>query len=477
MLLSLIPIVLLLIHGQLLSGLEIPGLESQILKFPSVEDVLKIPLHFVGGVPTLSFGVGTPTQPVTGVFDTGSLMTWIMSDQCNSSVCTGVANKFHRKESSTNHDLGYTIEIDYIDGSSVRLLPELDKLTLLDDIVIPEHLMAEAIEVYYPKTYPTSANGRLGVGDFGAFIKYVANLEGVIKDKTGLLKGILTRAVGDDRTATGYAASGSPDFKKRDGVHAPFYWTLGSDPSMHDESDKLYNLRLMSPSAKVLSPYWKLPLHGIKLVGQVENAVNDTKKEDQPTQKKASLLSSPLIKRAPSPSPSSSSSSSSELLLRLDLPNSAYGSIDSSTPYLHLPRKLSQALNQKLGAEYDSSLELYTIPCDRKADGAPLLVFEFEGVDALLPAHQYIIKKNQKCHTAILDNIKSKNNNDDEDEDQIHLGGPFFRSYYIEYYTAERKVAIAESPAKLGLLRETSVDGSYHLTSLIDKGLDVLSSV
>ncbi|CAO3597784.1 unnamed protein product [Absidia cylindrospora] len=463
MLSSLIPIALLVIHGQLLSGLEIPSLESQILKFPSVEDVLKIPLHFVGGVPTVSFGVGTPSQPVTGVFDTGSLMTWIMSDQCNSSVCADVPNKFHRKESSTNHDLGYSIEIDYIDGSSVRLLPELDKLTLLDDIVIPEHLMAEAIEVYYPKTYPISANGRLGVGDFGAFIKYIAKLEGVIKDKTGLLKGILTRAVGDDRTATGYASSASPDFKKRDGVHAPFYWTLGSDPSMHDKSDKLYDLRLMSPSAKVLSPYWKLPLHGIKLVAQVENA-----KQEEPTQKKSSsLLSSPLIKRAPA---------SSELLLRLDLPKSAYGSIDSSTPYLHLPRKLSQELNQKLGAEYDSSLGLYTIPCDRKADGSPLLVFEFEGVDALLPAHQYIIKKNQKCHTAILDNIK-KNKDDEEDEDQIHLGGPFFRSYYIEYYTAERKVAIAESPAKLGLLRETSVDGSYHLTSLIDKGLDVLSSI
>jgi hypothetical protein len=93
-------------------------------------------------------------------------------------------------------------------------------------------------------------------------------------------------------------------------------------------------------------------------------------------------------------------------------------------------------------------------------------------VDAILPPHQYIIEKNGKCHTAIMDTAKT----DDNDEDQIHLGGPFFRSYYIEYYTSERKIAIAESTAKLGFLRENSEHGSYDLTRLIDNGLDVLST-
>lgn len=208
-------------------------------------------------------------------------------------------------------------------------------------------------------------------------------------------------------------------------------------------SDKLYDLALMPESENTLSPFWKLPLHGVKLVPGVSNSTADP---ENPVEKGLALL-------------------------ELVLSDSSYGSIDSSTPYLHFPRRLSQALNKKLGADYDSSLGVYTIPCERKRDEKLLLVFEFEGVDALLPAHQYIIKKHDQCHSAIVDA------NTKDDDEQIHLGGPFFRSFYLEYHTSMRQISIAESTAKLGLLRESSSDNSYDLVDLADNGLDVLSEI
>jgi hypothetical protein len=65
----------------------------------------------------------------------------------------------------------------------------------------------------------------------------------------------------------------------------------------------------------------------------------------------------------------------------------------------------------------------------------------------------------------------------EDDDDQIHLGGPFFRSFYLEYHTSMRQISIAESTAKLGLVRETSADSSYDLVDLVDNGLDVLSDL
>ncbi|KAI8333729.1 aspartic peptidase domain-containing protein [Chlamydoabsidia padenii] len=426
-------------QARISSGFQIPTFENQLLKFPLVDNPLKIPLHFENGVPTLSFGIGTPAQTVTAIFDTGSLVTWVASDKCNASACPGIdeKTKFHQKDSSTNSHLGYTIDINYFDGGFVRLEPELDTLTIMDSITIPNHLFGEAYEMRYPKGQATSANGRLGAGDFGAFMKYMPSAKDMMQYMEGAAKGYIARAVGDDRTSSGYGAPASPDFKKRDGVHAPFYFNIGSDPSMYKEGGKLYDVPLMPESEKVLSPFWKLPLHGIKLV---------------PSNNKTETT---VQKRAP--------------LLRLTLTESSYGSIDSSTPYLHFPLQHSRALNDKLGAQFDSSLGVYTIPCEQKKKENLLLVFEFEGVDALIPAHQYIIKKGDQCHSAIVDT--------GNDEDQFHLGGPFFRSFYLEYHTSMRRMSMAESTAKLGLLRDPSPEGVYDLVDMVDTGVDVMSEL
>ncbi|KAI8075981.1 aspartic peptidase domain-containing protein [Halteromyces radiatus] len=420
-----------------LDGVQIPSLESQEFHFPSVTDPFKVPLHFMDGIPTVSFTIGSPPQSVVGVFDTATLISWVMSDKCNSTVCSTVENKFSREKSSTNTALDYTIGIKYVDGSFVRVRPELDTLTLLESsISYPEHLIGEAYEVYYPKGYPTAANGRLGVGDFGVFQKYLDDAQGLIQGVDKIVNGILMRAVGDDRTSSGYAASGSPDFKKRDGVHAPFYWTLGSDPSKY--TGKLYDLPLASVSLNVLSPFWKLNMHGIKLIPYQQPQDDDNNQND--TENKKNML------------PKQSSA-----LLRLTLSDTSFGSIDSSTPYIHLPKHLSQALNQRLGAQYDNSLKLYTIPCERKKIEPLWLIFELDGVDALIPAHQYMIERHKKCHTAIVDS---------DDDDQVHLGGPFFRSFYLEYRLTAKEVGIAESTAKLGLLRPPSKTGSYDLLNV-----------
>ncbi|ORX45288.1 acid protease [Hesseltinella vesiculosa] len=412
-----------------------PSLQDQFLTFPDVGHLLKIPLNFIHGIPTLDIGFGTPPQLATAVFDTGSLVSW-----CNSTACTQASSVFHREQSSTNTAFDYTIEIKYIDGSSARVLPELDKLTFPGIISIPRHLMGEALQVTLGKDWPEHANARFALGDFGAFEKYLSNAKGLVEGVKQLVQGVLHRAVADDRTSTGFSAPSAPDFKKRDGIHGQFEWVLGPDPAKY--VGPLHELELM-PAGKVVSPYWKLPMRGIQLFPENTIPVSDVAPEQR-----QDLLGKLL-----------------PLRLDLEKERSHYGIIESSTPYLHLPLRLSQALNAKIGAQFDPDAGVYTIECDRIKQEPYWLALEFNGLDAILPPHQYIIRRGGQCHSAIKDNP--------QDDTVIHLGGPFFRSFYLEFHTMAKKVGIAESVIHNGLLRPHSSDPTLY-TNLIDHQLPLL---
>lgn len=77
--------------------------------------------------PTLPFSIGNPRQKFIGIFDTSSPLTWVMSEKCNSSACLEVPDnkKYRPDDSSTNFKFPLQVDMTYLDGSHVRVKPEL----------------------------------------------------------------------------------------------------------------------------------------------------------------------------------------------------------------------------------------------------------------------------------------------------------------------------------------------------------------
>lgn len=116
----------------------------------------------------------------------------------------------------------------------------------------------------------------------------------------------------------------------------------------------------------------------------------------------------------------------------------AHGKIDSSSPIITLPSATADAINTALGAKFDSKLNSYTIDCDAVTK-APSLVIQFAaGVDAQISADQFIYQRDDgsTCYTAIGGGSDTQN---------VYLGGPFFRSFYLIYHYSGLSVQIAES--------------------------------
>lgn len=158
----------------------------------------------------------------------------------------------------------------------------------------------------------------------------------------------------------------------------------------------LYDLPLM-PASSVVSPFWKIPLSGL----QLDNG-----------------RSFPLA--------------------------NTYGTVSSSSPYIFVPSDLAKSINEQgLGAAYDAELGLYIVQCSA-TQSAPKLVIQFAaGIDAYIPSQQYISQlQDGRCYSAIAPRKDSDAN--------IELGGPFFRSFYIEYSFTSQKISVANSVANTG---------------------------
>lgn len=120
-------------------------------------------------------------------------------------------------------------------------------------------------------------------------------------------------------------------------------------------------------------------------------------------------------------------------------PSGAYGKIDSSSPVLTIPSATADKMNSALGAVYNVDTNLYTISCSAYQT-APWIQIQFGvGLQAQIPPSQYIYKfegVNGGCYTAIVGGSDNQN---------IYLGGPFFRSFYLIFHYSGFNVGIAES--------------------------------
>ncbi|ORY97196.1 aspartic peptidase domain-containing protein [Syncephalastrum racemosum] len=388
--------------------------------------VPSIPLRFQNGVATIDFSLGTPGQNFTGVFDTGSPFTWATSDKCTAGSCASVPNKnkFHRLQSSTNKPLPTVFDYSYIDGTHVRLQPELDTVTFSDALQFPAHLFGEALEVQgAPPGSPATARVGLGGYSQSAIQKVLGTgIDAADSQTPSLLKGgLIKRAAGDDHYATGYGGSGSPGFKKL-GKRAPlgdiqgdsssssgtaeFRWVLGSDKDMYH--DPLYDLPLVPVgTSDVDSPFWKIPIKGLAL------ARNDSGGAGNGTQANNSQ--------------------------EYPFSNGMVGEVASSLANLLVPSHVADAVNQAIGATKNNE-GVYTLSCNARQNG-PSLVIHLETVDAILRPQHYIARLEHVsegtdgCYSTLAASPNA----------QVYLGGPFFRAFYLEYALGEKKLLIAES--------------------------------
>ncbi len=171
----------------------------------------------------------------------------------------------------------------------------------------------------------------------------------------------------------------------------------------------LYKLPLV-PLLALRSPFWKIPISGFQLAYE-----NNTRTTNIQRPKNSEYL----------------------------FPTGAYGKIDSSSPVLTVPQSTADSINKALGAVFNPSTNLYTISCDALKT-APSLVIQFQaaGVDAHIPPNQYIYQNENtasttgSCYTAIAGGSDNQN---------VYLGGPFFRSFYLVFHYSGFNVGIAES--------------------------------
>ncbi|KAI7875822.1 aspartic peptidase domain-containing protein [Mucor mucedo] len=244
------------------------------------------------------------------------------------------------------------------------------------------------------------------MGDFGSIdwskTKYnfdISDVAPIPNPFSGVFRS--KRASGDSRYSVGAASSGSSGFRKRgpliDSVLSSSFFILGVDKSFY--KGPVYELPLI-PLMGFRSPFWKIPVTGFQFLNM-----------------NATYQSNP----------------------QFSFPSGAYGKIDSSSPVLTVPSATADKMNSALGAVYNANLNVYTIPCSFY-ETAPWLTIQFGiGVKAHIPPSQYIYKfegANGGCYTAIAGGSDSQN---------VYLGGPFFRSFYLIFHYSGFNVGIAES--------------------------------
>jgi hypothetical protein len=193
---------------------------------------------------------------------------------------------------------------------------------------------------------------------------------------------------------------------------------IGVDKTLH--KGPIYKLPLV-PLAGLRSPFWKIPVNGFQLTYSNNTTTTELQQKD----------------------------------LQYTFPSGAYGKIDSSSPVLTVPSATADAMNKAIGAAFDTKFNLYTISCSAIST-APSLVVQFgAGLDARIPPQQYIYQiegptnSNEGCYTAIAGGTDSQN---------VYLGGPFFRSFYLVFHYSGLNVGIAESSS-------TELTGTVYVQS------------
>lgn len=119
-----------------------------------------LPAGEVASTLTASITIGTPPQPFTVLFDTGSSLFWVRSAKCKSSECAG-RNSFHSAASSSYIDVDQSqyLGIVYGDKTVVDCIVNRDRVNV-GGVLVDRQLFCEAYNI---QTETQSTDGIIGI--------------------------------------------------------------------------------------------------------------------------------------------------------------------------------------------------------------------------------------------------------------------------------------------------------------------------
>ncbi|KAJ3327382.1 Vacuolar protease A [Blyttiomyces sp. JEL0837] len=114
--------------------------------------------------------------------------------------------------------------------------------------------------------------------------------------------------------------------------------------------------------------------------------------------------------------------------------------VDSGTPSLVLDDKVAASLNAAIGAQYDSTYDLYVVDCNN-VKNLPDLTMTFSGKSFVIPAIFYVIQfedaGDQLCISAIMGGAANN--------DLVIIGVPLFRAYYTIFDKNNARIGFAKA--------------------------------
>ncbi|CCC69320.1 hypothetical protein NCAS_0C03300 [Naumovozyma castellii] len=333
--------------------------------------------------------VGTPSQRVTVLLDTGSSDFWVMGsdnpycsdDTSTTGIDCSEFGTFDSSSSSTFHNNGTAFNIHYGDGSFALGTWGTDTVSI-DDITLDALSLAVA----------NSSNSSMGVIGLG-----LAGLETTYSS---------SHAVKSGQT---YQYANFPLALKNAGIVAANAYSL----YLNDPEETTGNILFGAVDHSLYSgQLYTIPLVNIYSGSGFKNAV-----EFDVTLNGIGIVDS---------SGSATTVSTTPIIALLD----------SGTTLTYFPTQYVSLLAAQLGAQYSSSNGYYTISCDAMQDTTTKLVFDFGGFHINATLADFVVQSGTStCFLSIIPQNSSS----------AILGDTFLNNAYVVYDLDNLEISMAQA--------------------------------
>ncbi|CCK71911.1 pepsin-like aspartic protease KNAG_0I01200 [Huiozyma naganishii CBS 8797] len=339
------------------------------------------------GFYSIDLAIGTPSQKVTVLLDTGSSDLWVTganNPYCQTSLSSECKEygTFDYGQSSTFQDRNSALKINYQDGTKVDGRWGVDTLELNNGAIQLQNTM-------------------IGVADSSDSVAGVIGL-----GFPGLETTNNVQANGESYTYANF-----PMQLKQQGVTDATVFAIALDNSYGgdilfgavDEGKYiggLYTLPVVNSRGTATPIRMEVTLQGIGV---------DSDGGDQET-----FSSTPML-----------------------------ALVDSGSTMVYLPELIATAIYNKVGARYDGSSEMYTIDCGTNVENDNL-IFDFGGFHISTPVSNYIITDQRSSNGQCLFGILSQSGN------TVVLGDTFLSSAYVVFDLDHYEISMAQGNSNNG---------------------------
>lgn len=287
---------------------------------------------------SVNLAIGTPSQNVTVLLDTGSSDLWVMgSGYCNADSCSDKYGVFDSSSSSTFHNNNTNFFISYGDETVANGTWSTDTVAIGSDTL---NSLSFAVA-----SFTNSTIGVLGVG----------------------YSGLETTFAGKGRTSS-YQYENLPVVMKNQGIIDQLVFSLYLDDTSGASGDILFGA--------VDHSKYSGTLHTVPLVNFYASAGLPNPVEFDITLYGVGYQDS-----------KSNTTFASTMLPAL---------LDSGTTFVYFPSDLLNAIANGLSATYDSSRKEYVMTCPTSTDNS-YLAFNFGGFNINVPMSDFIEEKSYGC--------------------------------------------------------------------------------